>query len=238
MGTNEKFDGSIDLNWRKGKFNSFAGISGRSDRRFFQGFSRPGRARSATPRSAAVSTSTATGCAESVSFRTGTEYAISERGVVGLQGNLQLQEGRSNNDRTTQFFDSEGALFATQLREETEPSEENEYEVRANYSQRFAKEGRKLEVAAQYSGEVEQETENYAETFTPVFGPVTNLLQSAPADETENQFLGQADYEQTLGDLKFEAGWRSTVTRLTTDAAFGDVFGGEFRKIDSLSNVF
>ncbi|MEO0734908.1 MAG: TonB-dependent receptor, partial [Bacteroidota bacterium] len=37
-GSNKGFDGALDLNWRKGKFNTFAGLSGRYDERWFRGF--------------------------------------------------------------------------------------------------------------------------------------------------------------------------------------------------------
>ncbi len=239
VGTNNKFDGSLDLNWRKGKFNSFAGVSGRYDERFFRGF----REQTGTLQDSTFSrffNFDGNRIRESVSYRVGTEYALTKRSILGVQGNLQLQEGQSSNDRTTDFFDSEGSLKSRSTRLETEPSEETEYEIRSNYSTTFAKPGRQLDVALQYSNEDEDETENYDESIVDSDGDIIErFLQSSPSLETENRWLAQADYSQQVGDFKFETGWRSTLTDLGTDAAFGDVgAGGEFNKIDSLSNLF
>ncbi|OAV46139.1 TonB-dependent receptor domain-containing protein [Lewinella sp. 4G2] len=239
VGTNNKFDGSLDLNWRKGKFNTFAGISGRYDERFFQGF-RDQTGISGDSTFSRFFTFDGDRLRKSTSYRLGTEYALTKRSTLGLQGNLQLQEGESSNDRVTQFFDSESQLARTSTRLEREPSDENEYEVRADYNTTFKKEGRQLSVGIQYSGEIENETENYDETIVDnLENFLEGFLQSAPSEETENLLLGQLDYSQQMGDFKFETGWRSTLTDLTTDAAFGNVSGtGEFLKIDSLSNVF
>ncbi|NJC26288.1 outer membrane beta-barrel family protein [Neolewinella antarctica] len=239
VGTNNKFDGSLDLNWRKGKFNTFAGLSGRYDERFFEGF----RDQSGDLGDSTTSrffTFDGDRVRESQSIRLGTDYALTERSTIGVQGNFQFQQGQSNNDRVTRSFDSEGSLIRVSNRLETEPSEENEYEVRADYSTTFKKEGRQLNVGVQYSGEVEDETENFDETISDnMANLLESLLERAPSNETENLFLAQADYSQQIGKYKFETGWRSTLTDLTTDAAFGSVNAdGEFAQVDSISNLF
>ena len=59
-----------------------------------------------------------------------------------------------------------------------------------------------------------------------------------PPTKGRNQLLLQMDYEQKIGQFKFETGWRSTIQEITTDADF-DQFGlNEFFTIDSLSNIF
>ena len=241
-GTNNKFDGSLDVNWRKGKFNTFAGVSGRYDERFFEGFRDHLSGTRGDSTYSRFFTFDGDRVRQSTSFRLGTEYQVGKRGTVGVQGNYQLQSGESTNNRVTQSFDSEGNLSQTSFRDEFEPSEEDEYEVRADYTTTFKKEGRKLTVAAQYSGEVEDETENYSEriVFSPFLSTDDQFVnQRAPANETENRLLAQADYEQAFGDFKFETGWRSTLTELTTDAAFGNVLSdGTFERIDEQSNVF
>ena len=241
VGTNNKFDGSLDVNWRKGKFNTFAGISGRYDERWFRGF----RDQTGSLEGEEFSrffTFDGDRVRESVNLRLGTEYTVGKRGVFGIQGNVQLQEGQSNNDRVTEAFDNEGVLTERRLRMETEPSEENEFEIRTDYTTTFKKEGRKLTIAAQYSGENEDETENYRETITSFLTRPSGeefVNQRAPSMETEDVFLAQADYEQLMGDFKFETGWRTTITDLTTDAAFGNVLAdGTFEQFDDQSNLF
>ncbi|MEM1357498.1 MAG: TonB-dependent receptor [Bacteroidota bacterium] len=238
-GTNNKFDGAIDLNWRKGKFNTFAGLSGRHDERFFRGFrDQTGVLGDST--FSRLFTFNGDRIRESQNLKLGTEYAISKRGTIGLQGNYQWSQGQNNNTRVTSFFNSEESLETIQTRLETEPSEEGDYEIRADYTTTFKKEGRRLAIALQFSDNDETEVENYDETITSATGDfLSSALQRAPTLEGRTQWLGQLDYEQAIGKFKFETGWRTTMQELTTDAAF-EIGGASdvFNKIDSLSNLF
>ena len=238
VGTNDKFDGSLDLNWRKGKFNTFAGVSGRSDQRFFRGF---------REQTGSIGDSTFSRffdfngdrLREGLRARLGTEYALTKRASIGLQGNYQLESGESNNLRTTDFFDSFGTLDRRSLREEFEPEEESGYEVQATYNQTFKTEGRRLTGSVQYSSEDEEEIENYFETIRDGEGAfLAEVNQRAPSLENQSQFLGQLDYTQAIGDLKFDAGWRTTLQGIRTDAGFEDAASGTLTRIDSLSNLF
>ena len=237
-GTNNKYDGNVDLNWRVGKFNSFAGVAGRYDERFFLGF----REQTGTLGDSTFSRSfdfDGDRVRQSQLFKLGTEYALSPLATVAIQGNLQLETGDNNNLRTTDFFDSEGELDRTQQRTETEPSEETDWEVQANYTQNFKQEGRRLTFQAQYSENDEEEIENYDEIIFDAFGaPLSTDLQRSPALEGRSQFLTQLDYEQSFGDFKLTTGWRTTIQRLEEDAAFQLFRNEDFLTIDSLSNLF
>jgi outer membrane receptor protein involved in Fe transport len=237
-GTNNKFDGSLDLNWRKGKFNSFAGISGRHDERFFVGF---------RDQSGIISDSSFTRrfnfdgdrVRKSATYKLGTEYEISKRGILGIQGNYQSEIGRSGNDRETRFFNSAGELERLSTRLETEPSDETNYEVQANYTTTFKKEGRKLSAQVQFSENDEFEQENYDETITDGNSSLLeSILQQSPSIEKRKQLIGQIDYEQQMGEFKFETGWRSTIQDLTTDSEFATFDGTSFIRNDQQSNVF
>lgn len=237
-GTNNKFDGSLDINWRKGKFNTFAGLSGRYDERYFRGF----RDQSGIIGDSTFSrrfTFDGNRIRESQRLKLGTEYAISKRGIIGLQGNYQWEKGQSNNDRVTSFFNSENELEELSTRLETEPSQENDYEIQADYSTTFAKEGRKFSTAIQFSENDETETEFYDETI--VDGGenfLSSVLQRAPSIESRSQWQISMDYEQAIGDFKIATGWRTTLQELTTDADF-DIFGAnDYLTVDSLSNLF
>ena len=237
-GTGNKFDGSVDLNWRKGKFNTFAGVSGRYDERFFRGF---------RDQSGNIGDSTFTRrftfdgnrLRESQRVKLGTEYSLTKRSVLGIQGNYQWEQGRSNNDRITRFFNSEGDLDRLSTRLETEPSTENDYELQADYSTTFAKEGRSLKAGLQFSENDEVETEFYDETIVDGSGGfLEDVRQRSPALEGRTRWQASVDYEQKMGDYKFTTGWRTTLQELTTDADF-DVFdSSDFTTVDSLSNLF
>lgn len=237
-GTNNKFDGSLDMNWRKGKFNSFAGVSGRYDERFFKGF---------RDQTGIIEDSTFSRkflfdgdrVRKSTTFKLGTEYSIGKRATFGIQGNYQLEDGQSSNDRITRFFNSSGELDRESTRLETEPSDETDYEVSANYTTTFKKEGRSLSANISYSQNDEFEQENYDETILDGNGALLeNLLQQSPALEDRTQTIAQLDYEQTIGDFKLTTGWRSTLQELTTDSEFATFDGNEFVVSQQQSNLF
>lgn len=237
-GTNNKFDGSLDLNWRKGKFNTFAGLSGRYDERFFRGF---------RDQTGVIGDSTfsrrfnfdGNRIRESQRLKLGTEYALTKRSIIGIQGNYQWEQGQSNNDRVTNFFNSEGDLERVSTRLETEPSNENDYEIQADYSTTFAKEGRKLSAAVQFSENDESETEFYDETIVDGNGLfLEDVLQRSPSLEGRTNWQISVDYEQEVGKFKFTSGWRSTLQNLTTDADFDEFLLNGYETIDSLSNLF
>lgn len=237
-GTNNKFDGSLDMNFRKGKFNTFGGVSGRYDERFFRGFRN---------QDGSIADSTffrkftfdGDRIRKSVTYKLGTEYSLGKRAVIGLQGNYQLEAGESNNNRLTNFFNSANELERVSTRLETEPSDESNYEVQANYTTTFAKEGRKFSAQLQYSQNDEFEQENFDETIVDgnnLF--LESILQNSPSIEERNLLIGQIDYEQMIGEFKFETGWRTTLQELTTDAAFATFDGTEFVRNVDQSNLF
>ncbi len=237
-GTGNKFDGSLDLNWRKGKFNTFAGVSGRYDERFFQGF---------RDQTGVIEDSTFSRrfnfdgdrLRKSTTFKLGTEYSIGKRATLGLQGNYQLEEGQSNNERITSFFNSAGELDRESTRLETEPSDETDFEISADYTTTFKKEGRKLSANIRYSRNDEFEQENYDETILDDNGALLeSILQQSPALEDRTQVVAQLDYEQAIGNFKITSGWRSTLQELTTDAEFATFDGSQFIVNEQQSNLF
>jgi iron complex outermembrane receptor protein len=237
-GTGNKFDGSLDMNWRKGKFNSFAGVSGRYDERFFEGF---------RDQSGSIEDSTFTRrftfdgdrVRKSTTFKLGTEYSLGKRATFGVQGNYQIEDGQSNNDRVTSFFSSSSELERVSTRLETEPSDETDYEVSANYTTTFKKEGRQLSANVSYSQNDEFEQENYDETIVDGMGnPLESVLQQSPSLEDRTQTIAQLDYEQQIGEFKFSTGWRSTLQELTMDSEFATFDGNQFVVNQQQSNLF
>ncbi len=239
VGTRDKYDGTVSLNYRLGRFNHFLNLSGRDDTRFVEG----DRQQFGLGDSTFRRDITFGGFRQNTgaSIRGGTEYALNERGSVQLQGTYQYQEGQSANDRFTDFFAADDRLAQRTLRAETEPSRENEYEIRADYTQRFAEDGHQLGGALQYSNSYETETEDYLQTDRDPLGQIFRVdRQNAPVIEDRTEMLGQLDYERLVGDVALTAGWRTTIEQLRTDATFNQFLPSSesFSKVDSLSNVF
>ncbi len=159
-----------------------------------------------------------------------------------MRGNYRTGGGESSNLRTTEFFNASGALERTSVRNETEPQEDGNYEIRADYQTTFIKPGRSLSASFQFSESARSEVENYEESITASEGiALGETRQNSPSDNGRVQYLGQLDYSQKLGEkFKFEAGWRSTLQRLANVAVF-TVFADDlnaFFKVDSNSNRF
>ncbi|WP_020567413.1 outer membrane beta-barrel family protein [Neolewinella persica] len=240
-GTGNKFDGSVDANWRKGKFNTTLGVNGRYDERFFRGF----REQTATFADTTYSryfTFDGLRQNESKGFNLGTEYTINKYSSLGISGNYRTSTGESTNLRSTQFFDDNGDLNSVSYRTEVEPQERENYELRADYNTTFAKPGRNLSASFQYSESDQTEVENYDES---IFGPEGDLFdesfQNSPSANGRTQYIGQLDYSQKIGeDFKFEAGWRSTMQRIDNVADFNiyDEDSQEFFRVDSNSSRF
>ena len=240
-GTGNKFDGSIDANWKQGKFNTTFGINGRYDERFFRGY----RAQTAELADTSYSryfTFDGTRQNQSLGFNLGTEYALTERSTLALSGNYRTGSGESRNLRTTDFYNAAGDLESTSIRTETQPQEDENYELRTDYNTTFAKPGRSLTASFQFSESSRTETENYVETISsPEELFLSENRQNSPSDDGRTQYLGQVDYTQTIGeDFKLEAGWRSTIQRLNNVADFNvyDQDLDAFFKVDSNSNRF
>ncbi len=238
-GSGNKFDGNVDLNWRQGKFNTTAGVSGRYDERFFRGY----RDQTATLADTSFSryfTFDGTRQRQSQALKLGTEYFLSQRGSVSLSGNYQWDQGNSYNLRTTEFYNSADELARTSYRNEDEPEEGSDYEVRADYRTTFAKEGRQLSAALQMSNS--QETEDHL-LYEQVFvneTPFSTARQTNPSNSGRRQYLGQLDYEQQMGEFKFTTGWRSTLQQLDNESVFNvfDNASENYSRVDSNSNRF
>ncbi len=242
LGTGNKIDGNVEANWRKGRFNSFAGVSGRYDERVFRGF-RDQRTSLADTAFSGYFKFDGLRQNESLTAKIGTEYAVSERGTIQVQGTRQWSSGTSTNARRVDFRDAEGVLARTSNRDEREPEVEREYEVRADFRTDFkGKEGRTLSAALQTSYSGELETENYFEEVVNRDGELlyTNR-QNAPVDEERREYLAQADFSEPFNESwQLDVGWRSTRERLRTDAAFNDfdVVADAFERVDSASTLF
>ncbi len=118
-GTGNKFDGSLDANWRQGKFNTTLGINGRYDERFFRGF----REQTATFADTSYSryfTFDGLRQNESQGFNLVTEYTLSKLSTLALIGNYLPLPRFIINSRPTAFFYPCGSLYPTSVRNHTQ----------------------------------------------------------------------------------------------------------------------
>ena len=247
VGTNDKYDGNLSLNYRAGDWNPFLSLGGRYDVRDVEGFRDQEIRDDGALASSRFITFDGFRQNTGLTVRGGTEYNYSPTGRLSVQGTYQYGEGESENTRRFAFFDPDNLPDGSSIREEFEPEIEREYEFRGDFEQDLPGEGHGLSGALQYGYSGEEETENYDEDVFDAQGVFRERIrQNAPVDEERVEMLGQLDYErrvgagEVLGELALLFGWRTTIERLETDAVFNDYLPSSdaFVKVDSFSNLF
>jgi outer membrane receptor protein involved in Fe transport len=241
VGTNDKYNGNLGLNYRIGKLNLQTSYSYNDEDRWFRG-----------DRSRATETADTTWYQEqdtdgfwrrrSHRLQAGAELFLTQRATIELKGNRGWEDSEDGSFRDNQFFDAQRAPFFNSLREEIGAETEEDWEVNFNYRQRFREEGRLLTFSAQRSSETGFEQENFVETFSNPNGIVFDQDRQENPQPQENTFtMLQFDYEQPLGEhMKLEAGSRATIRDLVIDNELYDFnpATNDFDFVDALSNEF
>ncbi|MEZ4984470.1 MAG: TonB-dependent receptor [Saprospiraceae bacterium] len=241
VGTNDKYNGNLNLNYRVGKFNLQGGYSYNYDNRFFRGE----RLRTTET----VDTfwrldqfSDGDRLRKSHTLQAGVEYFVSPRANLTLSGRISDQEGGGFSVRSNRFLDRENILFLSSERTEDEVSFDDSWEVNVDYRQRFRQEGRELTVSAQHTISDEEEEENYVEDFFypgQVFFDTDRQIN--PALEDNDVWIFQTDYVHPVNDkVTLETGSRVTLRGIAIDSRLLDYNPAtdDFEFIDSLSNLF
>ena len=121
---------------------------------------------------------------------------------------------------------------------ETEPN----YEGNILYEKKFKKEGTKLTADIRYTANSEEEISDFTDEilnfdFTPSGDPTT--FQRTTSDESQQNFVFQADYEQPFGKTgKIETGVKFSLRDIETDFLVEDEIGEVLVRNDSLSNTY
>ena len=241
VGTNDKYNGNVNLNYRVGKFNLLGGYSYNNDNRWFRGE----RYRTTTSADTFwVQDQLIDGDRSRLShtFLGGVEYFVGKRSSIGVKGNYSDQERQNYASRNNRFLGTGDEFLFNSLREENGTDMGDSWEVTFDYRQRFRNDGQELNFSAQHSERSGVETEAYFEDFTDASGDVFAIdRQINPQDEGNDNWLFQLDYSQDLGEeLKLEAGSRVTLRGVAIDNELLDYDESidEFVALESQSNVF
>ncbi len=147
-------------------------------------------------------------------LRGGADYFINDRNVLTAAVFL----GYSDQDNFTNIwyrdYDQNDELQMITFREDIEKEIEHNIEFSLNYDLSFDKEDRKFNAFMQYIEEAETETSDIGEIIEEITGEAVDddpLLQKVRNEESQKNFLIQADYTHPFGagDGMFEAGYRS-----------------------------
>lgn len=223
VGTNNKYNGSASLNWRKKKFNAFGSYSFRAEERWNEGLSDTYTASdSVTPWQYEVSDGTR-GSIENV-FKVGTDFYLSEKTTLGVVGTGSLTQ--RNAEDVSDFIEA-NALEVPQfryLRGADEQSPRRAFEGEVNLQHRPGKPGRQLDARAALSRTYSEDNERYYSDSLTLAGDSRGLPQARQNQSTlENFVLGtaQVDYSTPLGEkARLEAGLKSTLRDIQSDFSY------------------
>lgn len=237
LGTRNKYDGSVNLNYRVGKFNTFLNYAGRYGEYFgerisnrTQVFADTAFTRNTISRNDRIRTS------HNIQF--GTEYYFSPK--ASLTGSVTFNPGsRESFDRAfTDFFDAERVL--TDYSQTVGMSEETETDLEYNldFTKSMKKEGQKFSFGARYSTSTEVEDEFSDEQFFNTDDVNYNFFGNTTIeDESFRRLRIQADYEHPFENgIKLETGLQTNIQQIDNDYIFDGL--DEVSKTYQLSNRF
>ncbi|MCB0636413.1 MAG: TonB-dependent receptor [Lewinella sp.] len=242
LGSNNKYNGNIDLNYRVGKFNLQGGYSYNDDYRWFRG-----------DRYRSTETADTTWYLDqdidgsrtrrSHTVRGGLEYAVNERGSVSANVVYSDQFGNNTSSRDNLYQDALQMPAFRSFRQEIGEDTGNSWEYTFDYRQRFRQEGREFVITARHSTDVDNDREDFNENFYDLDNQLTSTVQQQNPQFEDNGFwLVQSDYTHPLweGKGRLETGIRSTLRDVDIDNRLFDFnsSANDFELNESLSNRF
>lgn len=241
VGTNDKYNGNVNLNYRVGKFNLTTGYSYNNDNRWFRGE----RFRTTTIADTFwIQDQMIDGDRSRLShtFLAGVEYFLGKRSSIAFKGNYSDQERENMVAQNNMFLAGGNDLLFNSLRSETGTDVGDSWEVSMDYRQRFRNEGQELSFSVQRSERNGVEAENFFQDFRDGDGNVfATSRQQNPQDEGNDNWLIQLDYTQNLGgETKLEAGGRVTLRGVFIDNEVldFDATTEQFVELTDFSNIF
>jgi outer membrane receptor protein involved in Fe transport len=226
-GLNNRYNASLNLNYRIGKLNLFANHDYRKDLRKGEGTV----TRKYTPAGESVRLEELQSNNENINsnhnFRFGADYQLTE--TQSLTGSVLYRMGTRENEGTSfsRFMRENGALDSTSTRQNTGNEDRSLWEYALSYRKTFTKPGQELTADAVFNLEREPGQDQVQEQFrnadgTPsLYQPFT--WQRNINLEQEREFSLQADYVHPFHEKgKWEAGYRSTFERSDEDAQASD----------------
>lgn len=213
VGTQDKYNTSINLNLRKGNIGFFANYSYRTNRMEMSGNSYRENFLSDSLHYL-LTNSDGTGKNNGHFISTGFDYDINK--LNNLYFTLTYgSRTRNNGDLTTynnlNILNQPSSIFYNLNNEENSG---NNIDLNLNYKKKFSTPKQELNISAEYSHNRRDEVQNYLTQDMTISGQPANFTPDKSRDESLEKFtyvITQADYYQPLGeDNKLEFGYKTT----------------------------
>jgi iron complex outermembrane receptor protein len=241
IGTNDKYNGNVNLNYRVGKFNIQTGYSYNNDDRWFRGSL---YRTTMTADTSWIQDQDTDGDRNRLShtFQGGVEYFVNSRGSLSLRGNYSDRSGSNTSSRDNLFLDGNDDFLYRSLRREVGDETSDSWELNLDYRQRFRNKGQELTLSAQHSEQNEIENDNFFEDFFAEDGSIFAMdRQLNPQPQENDVWLFQGDYTHPLSEkTTLEAGSRVTLRGVSIDNKLFDFDPDidDFVFLESFSNLF
>jgi len=231
-GTGDKYNSSLNLNYRRSGFNFY----GSYDTRFFNMKSEGSTNRISTYEGLTSSldqqsNSKMKNQMHNVSI--GSDYYADDNNVFSLLFRYRNMSMDNNSLLNNKNFDETSALTRDYSRSSFNDRNIRGMEYNLNYKRTFEKKGHEIiadinfsDHAAEFNGDINQQES----------GSVISALQSSFTDNTHKMLTLQIDYVNPLDDLgRLEAGLKSNFKKLTSDQDYYDFSFEQNNWIDNLS---
>ncbi|QHL89166.1 TonB-dependent receptor [Nibribacter ruber] len=224
-GPNNRYNTSLNLNYRVGKFNLFANHDFRQDVRRGEGhqfrtnYFQTEEGRDTTTFQEQNSTNEMQRGNHNVRF--GADYDLTED--QSITAALLYRYGYRENEGTLhyRFLEEDLGLNSSSLRNSTGEETSKLWEYTLGYRKTFAQPGRELTADAVFNVEQEDGFDAFNQQYFDAAGavlPTRASLQQNDVLEKEREFSLQADYVHPFREKgKWEAGYRSTFERNDAD---------------------
>ncbi|KAA3436679.1 TonB-dependent receptor domain-containing protein [Rufibacter hautae] len=224
-GMGNRYNTSLNLNYRFGKLNLFTNYDFRQDYR--KGTGSVFRTNYRREESKPDSTSYLEQESENENrrgnhnVRFGADYQLTDK--QSITGSVLYRYGYRENDGNTfyRFLEENRSLNSTSNRATTGDETSRLFEYTLGYRMTFDKPGRELTADAVFNQEEERGQDDFRQLFYNAEGretPARNDLQKNQGLEKEREFSLQVDYVHPFSEKgKWEAGYRSTFERSDED---------------------
>lgn len=218
IGTNDKYNGNVNLNYRVGKFNIQTGYSYNNDDRWFRGML---YRTTMTTDTTWIQDQDIRGDRNRLShtFQGGVEYFVGSRSSISLRGNYSDRSGENTSNRDNLFLGGNDEFLYRSLRREVGAETSDSWELNLDYRQRFREKGRELTLSAQHSEREQIENEDFFEDFFDADGLIVDMdRQLNPQPRGNDVWLFQGDYTHPLNEnMILETGSRVTLRGVSID---------------------
>jgi hypothetical protein len=243
-GTRDKYNASLNYNYRTGKFNIFSSYSYQNTIFWNRGYTTRQLMENAAVSSYRLQNSNETDKDDVHIIRAGADYFINDKTTLGFSALYGNQKERENERIQNQLLDSQENLTRLFYRNNTERQNQYNTDFVLNFSRKFTKPTQELTASAAYSGSANQtnilfNNQDYDLDFTP--SDELPLLESNIRGVDNRIITLQADYVHPLGNEgKLEAGYKSTMREVDNDLVFEnfDHANSFWMYNDTLSNQF